>query len=400
MKKKDKIQLVFIGIVVIVTAVFLSVRKKGENEEKQLWISRPESGTKKQSISLTFGETTEEWMLNVEPREKSAEEIESAFTETIRRLDEMFGVRGGKSTVLTESVALPEHMEETGVDIRWNSSDAAVLSKEGVLQREHVSEVCVIHLQARMRFAGEERERWFAVEVPPYEPGSADALLFEARESLTELERKTVGEDGFYLPSEIGAVAISLPETPGVLPGLLAVTVLCLPFAVIISKRQEKEKERKQREAAFLTAYPQLITKLTLYTGAGMSLRGAWERLATEYRVKAEDSGKREVVGEEIFILAGELKNGTPEAKAYEAFGRRIGLKPYLRCASLLISQLQKGSGGLRKGLENEVQMAWEMHREQAAKKGEEAQTKMLFPMMGMLFLVMAVVMIPAFFSM
>lgn len=400
MKKKDKIQLVLIGIVVIATAVFLSVREKGENEEKQLWISRPESGTKKQSISLMFGETTEEWMLNVEPREKSAEEIESAFTETIRRLDEMFGAQDGKSTVLTESVALPEYMEETGVDIRWNSSDTAVLSKEGVLQREHVSEVCVIHLQARMRFAGEEREHWFMVEVPPYEPGSADSLLFEARESLTELERKTVGEDGFYLPSEIGAVAISLPETPGVLPGLLAVTVLCLPFAVIISKRQEKEKERKQREAAFLTAYPQLITKLTLYTGAGMSLRGAWERLATEYRVKAEDSGKREVVGEEIFILAGELKNGTPEAKAYEAFGRRIGLKPYLRCASLLISQLQKGSGGLRKGLENEVQMAWEMHREQAAKKGEEAQTKMLFPMMGMLFLVMAVVMIPAFFSM
>ena len=149
-----------------------------------------------------------------------------------------------------------------------------------------------------------------------------------------------------------------------------------------------------------MAAYPQLITKLTLYTGAGMSLRGAWERLATEYRLKAEVSGKREAVGEEVILLAGELKNGTSEARAYEAFGRRIGLKPYLRCASLLVSQLQKGSGGLRKGLENEVQLAWEMQREQVAKKGEEAQTKMLFPMMGMLFLVMAVVMIPAFFSM
>jgi len=99
-------------------------------------------------------------------------------------------------------------------------------------------------------------------------------------------------------------------------------------------------------------------------------------------------------------MLVGELKNGTSEARAYEAFGRRISLKPYLRCASLLVSQLQKGSGGLRKNLENEVQLAWEMHREQAAKKGEEAQTKLLFPMMGMLFLVMAVVMIPAFFTM
>ena len=312
----------------------------------------------------------------------------------------MLGKRGEEAIVLTESVILPQYMEETGVEIRWNSSDVTVVSKEGVLQRERLNEECEIQLQARMRFGEEDREHWFAVKVPPYEPGSADALLYEARESLTELEKETLGADGFYLPSEIGPVAISLPETSGTLQGMLAVVVICLPFAVIISKRQEKEKERKRREEALLVAYPQLITKLTLYTGAGMSLRGAWERLASEYRVKAESSGKREAIGEEVFILAGELKNGTSEARAYEAFGRRIGLKPYLRCASLLVSQLQKGSGGLRKGLENEVQIAWEMHREQAAKKGEEAQTKMLFPMMGMLFLVMAVVMIQAFFSM
>ena len=176
--------------------------------------------------------------------------------------------------------------------------------------------------------------------------------------------------------------------------------VLFLPIAVLVSKRQEQEKERKRREDELTGAYPRLITKLTLYTGAGLSLRGAWERLAAEYRERTGKSGKKEAIAEEIFLLAGELKNGTSETGAYENFGRRIGLKPYLRCASLLVSQLQKGSGALREGLEQEVRLAWEMQRERAAKKGEEAQTKMLFPMMGMLFLVMAVVVIPAFFSM
>ena len=84
----------------------------------------------------------------------------------------------------------------------------------------------------------------------------------------------------------------------------------------------------------------------------------------------------------------------------YEAFGRRIGLKPYLRLASLLVNQLQKGSGALRENLEAEVRLAWEIHRDRAEKKGEEAQTKLLLPMMGMLFLVMALIMVPAFFSM
>jgi len=149
-----------------------------------------------------------------------------------------------------------------------------------------------------------------------------------------------------------------------------------------------------------LAAYPRLVTKLTLYIGAGMSLRSAWERLAADYRTESEQAGKRSAVAEEVFLLAGELKNGIPEARAYENFGRRIGLKPYARCGALLVNQLQKGGGSLRAGLEAEVALAWELHRERAAKKGEEAQTKLLFPMMGMLFLVMAVVMIPAFFTM
>jgi len=149
-----------------------------------------------------------------------------------------------------------------------------------------------------------------------------------------------------------------------------------------------------------MTAYPQLITKLTLYIGAGLSLRGAWERLAADYREKAQISENPSCVGDEVLLLAGELKNGASEAKAYEEFGRRIGLKPYQRCASLLVSRLQKGSGDLRKSLETEVRLAWETYREQVTKKGEESQTKLLFPMMGMLFLVMAVIMIPAFFAM
>ena len=67
---------------------------------------------------------------------------------------------------------------------------------------------------------------------------------------------------------------------------------------------------------------------------------------------------------------------------------------------SLLIGQLEKGAGGLREKLEYEVRLAWDKHRLRAEAVGSEAQTKLLFPMMGMLFLVFAIVMLPAFFQM
>lgn len=400
MSKKEKIQWGIIGSIVFVTAVFLLFRESGKEEDTRIWIERPESGTRKETVALLLEETSEEWTLEVESRERTEEEINMAFSETICILKEFFGVRGEEAADLSESVSLPQSIPETGVEIRWSSSDNDVVTKEGTVRREHLTEAYEVQLQARMSFGEEEREHWFTVKVLPYEAGSKEALLYGAQEELRVLEKSTSGEDGFYLPEAVGPVTIGRPEKSGSLWGVLLVGLLFLPFLLIFSKRQEREKARKLRAEELLSEYPRLITKLTLYTGAGMSLRGSWERLGAEYRAKAESTGKKSAIGEEILMLVGELKNGTSEAKAYEAFGRRISLKPYLRCASLLVSQLQKGSGGLRKNLENEVQLAWEMHREQAAKKGEEAQTKLLFPMMGMLFLVMAVVMIPAFFTM
>lgn len=400
MSKKEKIQWMLIGAIVIATALFLWVRESGTEGTERIWIARPENETKKQSIAMVLEEKQEEWTLEVAPRRRTEEEIDTAFSESIRILNAAFGIGDDGKVVWTDSIALPQRIEETGVEIRWNSTAPEVLSKDGVIQREHLKETCGVNLQARLSFAEEEREHWFAIEVPPYEEGSREALLYGAKKELQSLEEETAGEDGFYLPEEIGAVSVGLPEEADTTWAVIVIAVLFLPFALFFTKHQEKEKEKKRRADELLAAYPQVITKLTLYTGAGLSLRGAWERLAAEYRTKAEKTGKQNAISEEIFILAGELKNGTSEARAYEAFGRRIALKPYMRCASLLVSQLQKGSGGLRKSLEGEVQLAWEMHRERAAKKGEEAQTKLLFPMMGMLFLVMAVVMIPAFFSM
>jgi len=400
MKKKEKIQWCAVVVVVLATAGILLARGKEPEESVRKWVARPETGTNYETVSVALEDVTVEWTLEVEPRKKTAEETEAAFTETVRNIYCSLGVEEGGKAVLTESVELPRYDSETGVSLRWGSSDVSVVSNEGVVNRAPLKELCEITLQVCMSFGGESREHWFYAEVPAYEAGSTEAVLYEAEEYLKTLEKETQNADGFYLPETIGAVTVGAKEKDNAVLKWIIAGGLFLPLVIVIAKRQEKEKERKRREDEYMTAYPQLITKLTLYIGAGLSLRGAWERLAADYREKAQISENPSCVGDEVLLLAGELKNGASEAKAYEEFGRRIGLKPYQRCASLLVSRLQKGSGDLRKSLETEVRLAWETYREQVTKKGEESQTKLLFPMMGMLFLVMAVIMIPAFFAM
>lgn len=401
MKKKDIILLVLVGVIVIGTAIILSLQKKEETETtKQLWVERPETGELKQELTLTMGELEKNVILTVEQRKKTEEEIEAAFAESLRMLEQMLNPEQTEKIILTKSFSLPEELPETGVEIRWTSSNEEVLRRDGTLRRGELSEPCEVTLQARLYYEGEVREYWFEAEVPPYEPGSSDAMFLLAEKALLSLEEETLGEDGFFLPEAVGQVQIGAKEEKFPVWTVMVVLVALIPFCVILAKRQEKEKERKRREAELLEGYPGLVTKFTLYTGAGMSLRGAWERIASQMREQETTGLKKSALCEEVFLLAGELKNGTSEARAYEAFGWRTGLKPYQRFAALLVNCLQKGSSGLRDSLGEEVRLAWEAHKETIAKKGEEAQTKMLFPMMGMLFLVMAIVMIPAFFSM
>lgn len=397
MKKKEKVQLVLAAAVVAVTAVIVFLRQgAGKEETDRIWVGRPESGSRQVELLLQGNESERPFSMNVEAKRRTAEELEEAFSETIRLLEEK--LRPEKIRV-TEELALPQLIEETGVKVRWQSSDEEIIKRDGTIQRGGLTEQTEVTLCARLTLEGESREVWFPVTVLPYTPESEEARYYEAEEVLLSLEAETEEEDGFFLPEKVEGIVVSLPEKTLPVGALLAAVVVLLPLLVIAAKHQEKEKERKERERVFLEVYPRLITKLTLYVGAGLSLRGAWERIGSEYRDRSKRT-KKNPVYEEVLVLTGELKNGKSEAGVYEAFGRRVGLKPYLRCSALLISQLQKGSGGLREGLETEVRLAWELHREQAEKKGEEAQTKLLFPMMGMLFLVLAIVMIPAFLSM
>ena len=65
----------------------------------------------------------------------------------------------------------------------------------------------------------------------------------------------------------------------------------------------------------------------------------------------------------------------------------------------LIVQNLRKGSSGLRQMLEKEVADAFVLRKNLAKKAGEEAGTKILFPMMLMLCIVMVIILVPAFLT-
>jgi hypothetical protein len=90
------------------------------------------------------------------------------------------------------------------------------------------------------------------------------------------------------------------------------------------------------------------------------------------------------------------MSAGVAERQAYENFGRRSEDQTYMVLMSLLLQNLQKGNEGLLDALRMEEEAAFHKNLDRARVKGEQAGTKLLFPMLILLVVVMVIVMAPA----
>ena len=147
-----------------------------------------------------------------------------------------------------------------------------------------------------------------------------------------------------------------------------------------------------ERDAGLEAEYSTLVTKLTLYLGAGVSIKRAWLSTAA-----GQWSGKHSYVREEMRLICRELESGVYEDQCYEAFGWRCGRQEYIKLGALLSQNLKKGNSALLQCLRQEAKLAQEQQKHIVRRKGEEASAKLLGPMILLLGMILIVIMVPAF---
>ena len=142
------------------------------------------------------------------------------------------------------------------------------------------------------------------------------------------------------------------------------------------------------RRDELLRDYPGMLSKLTLLVNAGMPIREAWIKVA------AANEG---ILYQEMRNTALELSNGIQEVEAYKAFGERCYIKSLRKFSTMMIQNLQKGSGEVVVFLRDMSNEAWEEKKHEVKRKGEKASSKLIMPI-GLIFLgVLILIMVPMF---
>jgi len=169
------------------------------------------------------------------------------------------------------------------------------------------------------------------------------------------------------------------------------ITAIALSFYLPDKELEDKVKKRRRQ---MLIDFPELLNKLVLLINAGMTISGAIEKITSDARTLGISANR--ILYGELEKTAKEIKLGKSEIKAYEDFAKRCRLPEITRFTSILIQNLKRGNSELVSILKLQSSECWQMRKNTARILGEEAETKLLFPMMLMLFAILIIVIAPS----
>jgi tight adherence protein C len=170
--------------------------------------------------------------------------------------------------------------------------------------------------------------------------------------------------------------------------GFFVFCILLQAGIVVFSDRDLTAKVRKRRQSIQMD-FPDFVNKLTLLVNAGMTISRAWERAAL-------DTNRQTPLYIELRTAVIDIKSGVPEHKAFEEFAQRCHVPVITRFVSVVLQNMRKGNDELVPVFRLFASECWEMRKSAAKKLGEEASTKLLFPMMLMLTAILLIVGMPA----
>lgn len=340
---------------------------------------------------------TDSFQIEVAPVLLTENEVQILSEELWNRLPEyVLGENEALDRVSCDLV-LEESYDDYPFLLEWESRNPAIVGSTG---RVYPVETAVpVEMVVRMSYEETVREEILSIKVVPPAITAEEQEHAALEDLLLQSEYESRREEAWNLPDEWKGERVSWQQEVEDYSVVLWVLTIVTAVSVYAISDQDLHKQQEQRKKQMQRDYPDIVHKLVLYAGAGMTTRGAFQKIAGDYEQKAAGKDLKPAY-EEMLYACRELHSGISEATAYEHFGKRTGLQEYIRLSTLLTQNLKKGNSALLERLREEAERAGEERLQSCKRLGEEAGTKLLVPMVLMLLVVMVMIMIPAFSAM
>ncbi len=387
----------FLGTLFAAAAKFSAMDKVILGEDGTVARGSYRDGAREIRIGTDLGQQMD-FQVEVEPKRLSAEETEKMFDAFLDKLPEY--VLGSNDSLenVNSDLNLRESYGDIPISVRWESGSPGRISDSGQIFSLEEEEAVLISF--RLSYGEWERSGELSVVLRPPVPSQEELLRMELEEELTRSQTESLGQDEWRLPGQWRGESIRWEQVVEDNSMVLWAVAVVTAVAVFLFLDRDLHEQLEKRKKVLRQEYPEIVHKLVLFVGAGLTIRGAFQKIAGDYEVGRMEGGRASPAYEEMLYTCRELRSGISEGLAYEHFGKRAGLQEYIRLSALLAQNLKRGNGTLLERLREEAEKSGQERLQESKKMGEEAGTKLLVPMVLMLAVVMAVIMIPAFSNM
>ena len=297
---------------------------------------------------------------------------------------------------ITTDLNLTNEISDLGLSVRWDFGESELIDILGSVHNENLKENRNIDIEVSLSYETYEESYIIPITVCPKILSDDERLLKGLIDKIANVDKDSVQKDGYILPDTYEGKRLIYHY--GEAFNFNIIPIMGTVIAILLYL-QDKEKERRsteKRKRELMKDYPDIVSKLIVFIGAGLSVRQSWESIVIDYENECKENNERRYAYEEMVKALAKLKTGIYENTVYKDFGRSCGLRQYMKLASLLEQNRRNGLANLHSLLSMESQSAWDERINLARREGEELNTKLLLPLFMMLLIVMMIIIVPA----
>lgn len=327
----------------------------------------------------------------------TAEEIQKVFKEITGELEQQILGENASLDKVRNDLVFPASLHEGAVEAEWMVSPADLLDTKGQILREPKETGELAEIRVLLKYREYQAEYTCYACIYPPDRTKGEMLGKRLEEEVARADERGRYGNELILPETVDGRKVIWKKPSMHIGAYLSVLVVIGAALVWIQQKKSIQKLEQQRKIQLIHDYPEILFKMAMLLGAGLTLKGTFRKIAREYQERK--TAKLRYAYEEMLLACREMENGVGEAAVYEKFGKRCGEPGYIKLGSILSQNLKKGAKGLQELLEQEAETGFEDRKHAARKLGEEAGTKLLFPMMLMLAVVLVILIVPAVLS-
>lgn len=338
--------------------------------------------------------------IHVKEKKKTKQEINDAFDTTKMHCLEKIKGENNDLKHVYKPLNLYTKDPQTSVYIKWASNRPDLVDYRGNVFSQEIKEEEEIILTAELELGEVKEEFEINLTIVPFETSASleDIIKMRIERVMRYLNDNDTGSY-LILPKTIEGQKVKwyAPKKRSAL--LISIIMLIAVFILLSNKYSDVDKNIKRKKLEIERDFPDFISKLVLLLNAGLIVQIALEKISADYMKYNKIGDKRPLYEELTVALNNVNESNTTLVLELRNFAIRCKVKEIMRFVSIVNENIHMGSDLIDK-LQSEADQTWRNRKNKAEELGRLAETKLTFPLVILLIVLITIIITPAMMEM